>query len=53
MILGWLLLATVLVALLVGFLARMPLRQLTALCVAMLAAALAFYGLVRLLGPAG
>ena len=52
MILGILLLSTVVVALLLGQLARMSLRERVLQTVAMLAAAFIFYGLVELLESA-
>lgn len=52
MILGILLLSTIVVALLLGQLARMSLRERVLQTVAMLAAAFIFYGLVELLESA-
>lgn len=51
-ILGILLLSTVVVALLLGHLARMSFRERVLQTVAMLAAAFIFYGLVELLQSA-
>lgn len=53
MVLGVLLLAAVFVGLVLGFLARLPARQMATMCVAMAGAVLVFYGLVSLLGPTG
>ena len=52
MILGILLVSTVVVAVLLGHLARLSLRERVLQTTAMLAAAFIFYGLVRLLESA-
>jgi len=49
MVLVILLGVTIVVGLGLGLLARMPVRQIAALCAAMVTAALVFYGLVALL----